>query len=125
MYDYKYLFKEIKKDEMKNVETHLNVKYRFDKEIAQINKKEIKKRINSSLIEYLRKKEGFLLTKNHYNHLLYFEDHKNFSRYLRIEKSFLKLGFDISVDSYLKIPLEEMLHLDALDNFILTGNIDI
>ncbi|HLD37964.1 MAG TPA: hypothetical protein VJA20_00820 [Candidatus Nanoarchaeia archaeon] len=125
MYDYKYLFKEIKKDEMKNVETHLNVKYRFDKEIAQINKKEIKKRINSSLIEYLRKKEGFLLTKNHYNHLLYFEDHKNFSRYLRIEKSFLKLGFDISVDSYLKISLEEMLHLDALDNFILTGNIDI
>ena len=125
MYDYKYLFKEIKKDGMKNVETHLNVKYRFDKEIAQINKKEIKKRINSSLIEYLRKKEGFLLTKNHYNHLLYFEDHKNFSRYLRIEKSFLKLGFDISVDSYLKISLEEMLHLDALDNFILTGNIDI
>ena len=128
MYDYQYLFKEIKKDGRQNVETHLNVKYRFNKEITPIylfNKKDIKKRMNSPLIEYLRKKEGFLLTKNHYNHLLYFEDHKNFSRYLRIEKSFLKLGFDISVDSYLKISLEEMLHLDALDNFILTGNIDI
>src|SRR3989344_8724479 len=125
MYNYKYLFKEIKKDEMKDVETHLNVKYRFDKEIAQINKKDIKKRMNSPLIEYLSKKENLILIKNHYNHLLYFEDHENFTKQLRIEKPFLKLGLNIFVASHLKIPLEEMLPLDALNNFILTGNINI
>ena len=125
MYDYKYLFKETKKNGKQDVETFLNARYRFDKEITSINKKEIKKRINSSLIEYLHKKENLILTINHYNHLLYFKDHKTFMRHLRIEKPFLKPGLNIFVASHLKIPLEEMLHLDALNNFLLTGNIDI
>ena len=123
MYNYKYLFKEIKKNGKQNVETFLNVKYRFDKEIPPINKKEIKKRMNSSLKEYLYKKENLKLTKNYYSEIFSFEDNGDFMRILRIEKPFLRLGLDISVVSYLKVPLEKMLNLDALNNFILTGDI--
>jgi len=123
MYNYEYSFKEIKKNRKQKIETHLNVKYRFDKEITSTNKKDIKKRMNSSLIEYLRKKENLILTKNHYDHILYFEDHNNLMRHLKIEKPFLKRGIDVFVTSHLKTPLEEMLNLDALNNFILTGKI--
>ena len=123
MYNYEYSFKEIKKNRKQKIETHLNVKYRFDKEITSTNKKDIKKRMNSSLIEYLRKKENLILTKNHYAHILYFEDHNNLMRHLKIEKPFLKRGIDVFVTSHLKTPLEEMLNLDALNNFILTGKI--
>jgi len=79
--------------------------------------------MNSPLTEYLYKKENLILIKDHYNHILYFEDHNNLMRHLKIEKPFLKRGIDVFVTSHLKTPLEEMLNLDALNDFILTGKI--
>ena len=122
MYNYKYFFKEIKKNGMQNVETLLNVKYRFA--VNDLLKKEIKKRMDSHLEEYFYKKESLILTKNHYSTLLYFEDHGDFMRGMRIERPLLKFGLNISVISHLKTPLEKMLNLDTLDNFLLTGKID-
>lgn len=98
----------------------LYVKFRFRSEVGRKEREFVRGRMHH-INDYLKHKEGI----THYSyfafgHRLYFNDNKEIS----VSPKSFRLGLNVIVTPRSKgtiIPLEEMLDLDALDHYILTG----
>lgn len=124
MYKAKYIIKRTKNSDGKISEYSaiLKVEFRFEKEVPIINRLDVKKRIfleyeSYPLVQYLLEKEKLELTSDK----RIFKDN---NRIIKI-KSIWGLGFDLEAKTTnttnKRIPLEKIIDLDALNEFVLTG----
>ena len=100
--------------------TTLEAKLIFKREVAPIVKENIKDRMygNYLLSNYLNEVEKIKLDdypRNNYDRNL------DKRRTLKIKERPLKFGIDIKISSFKDLNAEEMLDLDALNKYILTG----
>jgi hypothetical protein len=104
----------------KFVETNLEAKLRFNKEVAQEEIADVKERMDykkSKLRNYLEKVEN----------ISYKNDSWGFYRNckplvgLRMRRRSSELGLDVKVLAISSLTSKQMLDLNALNNFILTG----
>ncbi len=122
MYKFKYIMV-VKKgfDGTTREFTILEAKFRFKDEFStSTNYYDIKSRTypKGSLSDYLSEKEK--LNQHYPSHpgLLFSKD---FRKHVRITRLLFRLGFNLSASISENVPLEEMLDLDALNEFVLTG----
>jgi hypothetical protein len=101
-------------------ETNLDVEFRFGKEVLQGDIREVEKRYyppKKHLDAYLEKKEGLKKIQGRQ----YYSDGQGKRLYLY--PCWFRLGFNVNVIAEKNLPLEEMLDVDSLNRFVLTGNI--
>ena len=142
MYEAQFTIREIKEpDEKIEYVTHLKVKFNFKKEIAPKDKDKIKEKCKiprrgppnyNFLKEYLEN-EGFenslidaidTVRDNMFKKEIK-QDNSSFYFKMQILPAYNKLGFKIEGSAEEKINnLEEIINLEDLNNFILTGKKD-
>ncbi|MFH1503199.1 MAG: hypothetical protein ABIE36_00895 [Candidatus Diapherotrites archaeon] len=105
-------------------ETILEGKLRFEKEILPIIRENIESRMYNNpeeekckFYDYLRKVEKISYSEMY----KIYRDHTLKGRKFSITERPRKLGIDIKVSSSQNLESNEILNLDALNNFILTG----
>ena len=117
--------------------TELNARFRFNREVAPKDVKNVKARISTSPPSKLREMgevkniRGYLLKR-----FCYSENEDKFYKssgidiWIKTKVSFaciiagINWGFNLSAIANGNIPLEEIIDLDALNHFILTGKIE-
>jgi len=112
--------KYIKKEVSGRVKTTLEAKLRFAKEVAPIirdNLKNIMYSKQSLIFDYLRRFEEITYDPSKKS----YTDDTFKNRNLTIKERPLKLGIDVKVSSFQDLEEGEMLNLNDLNNFIITG----
>ncbi len=100
--------------------SQLNASFRFGHEVSDNDRKVLGKRYSyDSLTKYFEASEGLKKTIGPVENETYYVD--NIRRELKVFPCSFRLGFDVRVISNEKMPLEKMLDLDALNQFVLTG----
>ena len=99
----------------------LKAEFRFEEDVAPKDRDKIKERCRyrdtgGALSWYLLNKEKLFVTRSSFQPLL----GKN--KQVRIKTCRFNLGFDIIVEARESVPLEKMLNLDALNEYILRGD---
>lgn len=104
----------------------LRSKFRFADDIDPVQYREIESNYHfSNLSKYFESVEKARLCKEpifKFQTLLYQSaDQRN----ILVRPCIVRLGFNVKVTSYMLLPLEQMLNLEALNQFVLTGKIDL
>ncbi len=101
----------------------LNAKFRFGNEVSSEDRQKIRANYTTSaMVVYFGNVEKVMehgITRPE-DKQMYSDD----KRTIEIYPGSMVLGFDIRVTSKGNIPLEQILNLDALNQFVLTGRID-
>ena len=119
----KYQVTGINSENDENVKSYLKAKFNFREETAPRDRIEINTRINNlesnsnDLENYLQEQGCYIPTS------LISREYKVKNTQLIIFNSFIKLGFDLNIKAEGEVPRKEMLNLDDLNKFILTGEI--
>jgi hypothetical protein len=100
--------------------SELNAWFRFGHEVSARDRKLLEKRYgHNSLAKYFEDSEGLKKTIGPEEDGSKYVDNKG--REARVSACVCRLGFDVKVTSKEKMPIEDMLNLDALNQFILFG----
>ena len=129
MYKAKYSSRIRLSDNSKQSSNNLKVKFRFRDEVAPKDRKKIDARLShSSLTSYFYDQENVQATfvaHSSINKRFYFEmgdSKRDFYLDRTFTGIFLKaFGFNLTITSDKVLPLEEMVDLDAINHFVLTG----
>lgn len=104
MYTAKYWVAGINSENNENVRSYLEAKFRFGQETTSRDRTHIKSRIDG-------------ISKNG------FQNYSKEKDFLGIFPDTFRLGFDLDLNVKGEVPRKEMFDLDALNDFILTGEV--
>jgi len=120
MYSFRYEAIQVSDNGTNAEGVELYAKFRFGEEVAPIKRKFVRNRYsrsNVTLDKFMKEIENVQSDPSQYNVYISEKD----SREITITPCWVRLGFDIKVTSKKLLPLEQMLHMQKLNDAILSG----